>query len=216
MMGVLAVLNWLDHAGLVILMITKLMDPHSPPPQTVIKPRLFSLWAFKGSPNDCWNLRAGLSSFTGWKSWKVHQNFYPSWVLPSRDQDERGSQFDKFSYIQEIIKLAHCCQLSRASGCGPFLCPDGRRLPLQAVLMACAARLLRPAQPAGVCSALLPAPGPLCFTHWRAGAAHLIWFVTWNDFSQQSPKAWGWPALKPPGCPGRSLGLLWLSMLICR
>lgn len=175
------------------------------------------IWVYKGSANDCWNPRVGLSSLSGWKCWKVHQKFYAPCILHSRDQDGRDSQFDKFSYIQEIIKLVRCCQLPQTSRFGPFLFPNWSCLTLQAVLMACAALLLLwPAQHSGVCIALLPAAGPVCFSHWNSGGAHLILFVTWNNFSQQSPKAWGWPALKPLGCPGRSLGLLLLSMLIYR
>lgn len=62
----------------------------------------------------------------------------------------------------------------------------------------------------------VPCLCPVCFSHWNPVGALLILFVTWNNFSQQSLKAWGWPALKPQGSPGSSFGLLLLSMLTYR
>lgn len=90
----------------------------------------------------------------------VHQKYYAPWILPSGDQDGRGSQFDKFSCIQEIIKLAPYCQLPQPFHFPLFLFPNWNYLTLQAVLMACTVRLLLwPAQNAGVCIAFLPKAG---------------------------------------------------------
>lgn len=161
---------------------------------------------FKGSTYYCRGPRAGLSALHGWK-WKVQTGGTDSmhWLAcRSRSNSPPVACFPKPSLVSTLL-----------------LFPNRNYITLQAVLMACAASLLRwPAQtPMFVLhffQTLVLSLCLVCFSHWNPGAAHLVLFVTWNNLSQQSSEAGGWPALTVQGSSGRSFGLLLLSVLISR
>ena len=72
-------------------------------------------------------LWVGESAATG------HQKSRASWIWFSGDQDGWGSQSDRLTYIQEVIKLAHCCQLPQTFRFPPLPFPGWNHLTLQAV-----------------------------------------------------------------------------------
>lgn len=160
----------------------------------------------KSSTYDCWGPRAGLSALNAWK-WEIQTGRADliHWLAcRSRSNSPPAACFPKPSLVPTLL-----------------LFPNRNYITLQAVLMACAASLLRwPAQtPVFVLhffQTLVLSLCLVCFSHWNPGAAHLVLFVTWNNLSQQSSNARGWPALTVQGSSGRSFGLLLLSTLISR